>query len=55
MGSFWRCAVQNQEPNINATLVREYASTIIHENMPQLKQCMCGGCDKFKVEKCFKK
>ena len=39
MGSFWRLGMGNQEAKINPTLVRKYATTVVHENMPELKQC----------------
>ena len=38
MGSFWRRAMGNQEAKINPTLVRKYTTTVVHENMPELKQ-----------------
>ena len=38
MGPFWRRAVENQEATINPTLVRKYTTTVVHENMPELKQ-----------------
>ena len=38
MESFWRRAVGNQEEKINPILVRKYTTTVVHENMPELKK-----------------